>query len=119
MGLQAELQAKIGKAFDEKLSDAVASLTLSQKAVTFNPVDNTTSEVVTNIATRGVVGDYALEELNDTSVKPTDVKITVLQNELSVEPKIDDIVNDGVNNYKIINIKKDPAKVIWKLQCRR
>ncbi|MFX6540429.1 glutamate 5-kinase, partial [Acinetobacter baumannii] len=52
-------------------------------------------------------------------VLATDKKATVLQNEVTKEPKIDDEWSTAQGTYRIMHIKQDPISASWKCQLRK
>ena len=92
MGLKDELQAEIAEAFDEDLADAVHAFTCERIVSTsWNPKTNTSEKIVDQYNGRGVLfGSYSQYEIQKLGVLATDKKATVLQNEVSLTPKIDD-----------------------------
>ena len=119
MGLRNDLQADIAEAFDDDLADAVTSFTYREVARTMDPNTNTSSEVTTDYASRGVFTNFRREDLKDSNVLPTDTQVIVLQNELATTPTIEGFVIDGTDYYTIIRVRQDPAKASWSLQCRQ
>jgi len=123
MGLTADTQAAIAEAFDTDLADAVLSFTLKQYLRgQYSATTGALAGVSFPISSisRGVFASYNQPEILNSNIEPTDIKLIVLQNELSLEPRIGDIIvkSDDTQNFRIINIVKDPAKVIWELQIR-
>ncbi|MDR8450263.1 glutamate 5-kinase, partial [Acinetobacter baumannii] len=48
-----------------------------------------------------------------------DKKATVLQNEVSMTPKIDDEWLTALGTFRVKHIQQDPAATIWKCQLRK
>ncbi|TPU95046.1 glutamate 5-kinase [Acinetobacter baumannii] len=121
MGLRDELQAEITEAFDEDLSDAVHTFTCERIVSTsWNPKTNTSENVVENYSGRGVLfGSYNQYEIQTLGVLATDNKAVMLQNEVTMAPKIDDEWITGLGTFRVIHIQQDPAAIIWKCQLRR
>ncbi|KQF50351.1 glutamate 5-kinase [Acinetobacter pittii] len=121
MGLREELQAEIAEAFDEDLADAVHTFTCERIVSTnWNPKTNTSENVVQNYSGRGVLfGSYNQYEIQTLGVLATDNKAVILQNEVTMVPKIDDEWITGLGTFRVIHIQQDPAATIWKCQLRR
>ncbi|EXB07248.1 hypothetical protein [Acinetobacter baumannii] len=121
MGLREELQAEIAEAFDEDLADAVHTFTCERIVSTsWNPKTNTSENVVENYSGRGVLfGSYNQYEIQTLGVLATDNKAVILQNEVTMVPKIDDEWITGLGTFRVIHIQQDPAATIWKCQLRR
>ncbi|EPL3555158.1 glutamate 5-kinase, partial [Acinetobacter baumannii] len=49
----------------------------------------------------------------------TDKKATVLQNEITKEPMIDNEWLTALGSFRVIHIQQDPASTIWKCQLRK
>ncbi|AVE54411.1 glutamate 5-kinase [Acinetobacter baumannii] len=121
MGLRDEIQAEIAEAFDEDLADAVHTFTCERIVSTsWNPKTNTSENVVENYSGRGVLfGSYSQYEVLTLGVLATDKKATVLQNEVSMVPKLEDEWVTEQGTFRVKHIKQDPAATIWKCQLRR
>lgn len=119
MGLRETLQGAVAAAFDQSLGDAVEAFTL--KKISSQAYDELTGDNVLSYSTevsRGIFDNFTTSELNSDNIMPTDFKLIVLQNELSLVPSIDDIVLSNSIQYKVISVKRDPANVAWEIQCR-
>lgn len=121
MSLRDEIQAEIAEAFNEDLADAVHSFTCERVITTnWNPKTNTSEDVVERYEGRGVLfGSYNQYEILTLGVLATDKKATVLQNEVTKEPKIDDEWNTAQGTFRIMHIKQDPIGASWKCQLRK
>ncbi|MDS7931846.1 glutamate 5-kinase [Acinetobacter sp. V102_4] len=121
MGLRDEIQAEIAEAFDEDLADAVHAFTCERVIKTnWDPKTETHIEVKESYSGRGVLfGSYSQYEIQTLGVLATDKKATVLQNEVSMAPKIDDEWITVLGSFRVIHIRQDPAATIWKCQLRR
>ncbi|MBY5984452.1 hypothetical protein KUW18_10155 [Halomonas sp. DP5Y7-2] len=121
--IQDKINAKLPKAFDGKLSDAVRTFTGSREiAGEYDPETGSNTTTVT-YSGRGVFGDYSTQEVDDQHIRRTDVKLSgVLQNELIMDddqaparPRVDDTI-DGM---LVVTVGQDPARATWKIQLRR
>lgn len=119
MSLTAKIQNSLSDAFDTSLADAIKAFTFVSRIQTFDPETNTLVNTDTQLASRGLFSSYKITNLNDTHIQPNDVKLIVLQHELSIVPKVTDRVIQAENVYSIINIKNDPVSATWTLQCRQ
>lgn len=121
MNLRDEIQADIAEAFNEDLADAVHSFTCERVISTnWNPKTNTSEDVVERYEGRGVLfGSYNQYEILTLGVLATDKKATVLQNEVTKEPKIDDEWNTAQGTFRVMHIKQDPISTSWKCQLRK
>ncbi len=121
MGLREELQADLAEAFDEDLADAVHEFTCERIIrKNFDPVHETYEEEKFSYSGRGILfGRYKSYDIANLGIPATDNKATVLQNEVSAEPAVNDewIVNGVV--YRVMDISKDPVGAIWTCQLRK
>nr|WP_312324487.1 glutamate 5-kinase [Acinetobacter oleivorans] len=121
MGLRDELQAEIAEAFNEDLSDAVHTFTcerISKK--NWDPKTETHVEVKENYSGRGVLfGSYSQYEIQTLGVLATDKKATVLQNEVTMVPIMEDEWVTPLGTFRVKHIQQDPAATIWKCQLRK
>ena len=121
MGLRDELQADIGEAFDTDLADAITTFTCSKEIQSgdFNFETQTYPTVtVEQYSGRGVFGSYKRDLVKPIDYQIEDVKATVLQNEVTGVPQIDDVWVAG-GQFKILNVGKDPSGSIWVCQLRK
>lgn len=125
MGLRDDIQADLAEAFDEEddLADAVTAFT-GKREVTgeYDPTNPTGSTSVVNYSGRGVFGSYSRQEVDGQHILATDIKVTALQNEVTLDadgspatPQID----DTINGLAVINVGKDPAGATWSIQLRK
>lgn len=123
MGLRDELQADLAEAFDDDLSDAVTAFTGTRTVADdtdsgiddwMNPPDTPSASTLTYTG-RGVFTDYSTYELDSDIIDVTDVKLIVLQNEITAEP----IADDKINGYSVIRVSKDPANATYEIQLRQ
>lgn len=146
--INAILNKHLPRAFDNQLRDAVKSFEGSRKGTggTYDPITDTyVGSTDVTYSGRGVFGSYKIEETKDTQIGLKDVKLTCLQIEVTkipvyryadktrfasryyyvaplgdvvTHPKPDDIVVQGDNEYRIIDVKRDPTSSIWIMQLR-
>lgn len=123
MGLRDELQADLAEAFNTDLSDAVTAFTGTRTVADdtdsgiddwMNPPDTPSASTLTYTG-RGVFTDYSTYELDSDIIDVTDVKLIVLQNEITAEP----IADDKINGYSVIRVSKDPANATYEIQLRQ
>ena len=120
MGLRDDLQADLAEAFDDDLADAVTAFTGTRTVADdtdsgiddwMNPPDTPSASTLTYTG-RGVFTDYSTYELDSDIIDVTDVKLIVLQNEITAEP----IADDKINGYSVIRVSKDPANATYEIQ---
>ncbi|EJO37876.1 hypothetical protein ACINIS123_3975 [Acinetobacter baumannii IS-123] len=121
MGLRDEIQADIAEAFNADLADAVHSFTCERISKQIGILrQKLMLKLKKIISGRGVLfGSYSQYEIQTLGVLATDKKATVLQNEVSMTPKIDDEWITNLGSFRVIHIKQDPAATIWKCQLRK
>ncbi|MFA2891899.1 glutamate 5-kinase [Acinetobacter pittii] len=121
MGLRDEIQADLVEAFNEDLADAVHTFTcerISKKD--WDPKTETHVEVKENYSGRGVLfGSYKQYEIQTLRVLATDKKATVLQNEVTMVPIMEDEWVTPLGTFRVKHIQQDPAATIWKCQLRK
>jgi hypothetical protein len=129
MGLRAILQAKLAIAFAGPLADAVAEFifTSVDNDPTYDPAVGigSTDTVIPSIS--GAFVDFTVKEMvsinsaltEKEKVRSTDMKLIVLQNVLTAQPKKGDnvAVVDG-RTFRVISWKQDPAKATYEIQLR-
>ncbi len=116
-----KIQSKVAKAFNTKLADAITNFTCS-KEIQSGDFDFETQTyptvTVEQYTGRGVFGSYKRDLVKPIDYQVEDVKATVLQNEVTGVPQIDDVWVAG-GQFKILNVGKDPSGSIWVLQLRK
>ena len=123
MGLREELQADIADAFNTDLKDAVSEFTCT-KIIYSGEMDFATQTypIIGNetYSGRGVLfGSYQKDMVKPVDYQVTDCKATVLQNEVSGIPQIGDVWVTSNGGFKVLNVGKDPASVVWVCQLRK
>ena len=118
-----KVQSKLAKAFNSKLSDAVHPFTCT-KIINSGEMDfetETYSESESMIYTgRGVLfGSYAKDLVKPENYQAEDCKATVLQNEITATPQIDDEWETEKGIFRIVDIGADSTGSIWKVQLRK
>jgi len=121
MGLRDDIQTDLGIAFDTDLADAVKLFEFTSRGNSqYNTVTGVVDTVDTSAFSRGVFNDPTTLQLVDSNVRPTDVVITILQNELSLEPKPNDYLTvETTKEFTVYKVKEDPADASWDVYARR
>lgn len=117
-----KVQSKLAKAFDRKLSDAVHTFTCTKIIYSGDFDFETQTYPIQEDASytgRGVLfGSYQRDLVKPTDYEVTDSKATVLQNEVTAVPQINDVWETVQGQFEVIDISADPANVTWKVQLR-
>lgn len=121
--IRSKVQSKLAKAFDKKLTDAVYPFTCT-KVINSGEKDfetETYPESETVIYTgRGVLfGSYTKDLVKPENYQVEDCKATVLQNEVTEKPQIDDEWKTEKGIFRIVDIGADPTGCIWRVQLRK
>lgn len=116
MGLKQEITADIANAFDTDLADAVTDFTAIRQVKTDDDwLENGNNHTKTTYQGRGVFGNFNQSEIDGQNILITDIKLICLQKEVTDTPKLDDIIN----GYQVVAVKKDPADVSFTVQLRK
>lgn len=113
MGLNSEITADIANAFDNDLADAVTKFTATRQS-NDDWVINDNGAPTEAYTGRGVFGSYSAYETDGQVIGIHDVKLICLQSEVTGTPMIDDVIND----MRVLSIAKDPADVSYTIQLR-
>ena len=116
-----KIQSKVAKAFNTKLADAITNFTCSKEIQSGEfDFETQTYPIVTveQYSGRGVFGSYKRDLVKPIDYQVEDVKVTVLQNEVTCVPQIEDVWVAGAQ-FKVLNVVKDPSGSIWVLQLRK
>ncbi|WP_327858638.1 glutamate 5-kinase [Acinetobacter guillouiae] len=117
-----KIQSKVAKAFNTKLADAITTFTCSKEIQSgeFDFETQTYPNVtIEQYSGRGVFGSYKRDLVKPIDYQVEDVKATVLQNEVSGMPQIDDVWMSSHSTLKVLNVGRDPSGSIWIFQLRR
>ncbi|UOH17178.1 glutamate 5-kinase [Acinetobacter sp. NyZ410] len=121
MGLRDELQTDIAEAFDTDLADTITTFTCSKEIQSGDfDFETQTYPMVTveQYSGRGVFGSYKRDLVKPIDYQVEDVKATVLQNEVTGVPQIDDVWVAG-GQFKVLSVGKDPSESILVCQLRK
>ena len=118
-----KIQSKLAKAFDKKLADAVHEFTCTKVIYSgeYNPITETYPEQIDgSYSGRGILfGSYKKDLVKPTDYQVEDSKATLLQNEVTAKPQIDDVWTTKKGQFKVINVGADPTDSIWVCQLRK
>ncbi|MGH8388166.1 MAG: glutamate 5-kinase [Pseudomonas sp.] len=127
MGLQDKLQAKLAKAFDGKLADAVSAFTGSyQGPGVWDPVEETDTSVPVTYTGRGVLAEYETKRIDNINILSGDLKLIALTNEVTDAPAIGhaiaapDLADRAQTvSYLVKSVQVDPASATYQIQLRK
>lgn len=120
MGLRDEIQTDIAEAFNTDLADAITPFTCVRITKgNWDPVEETYDETRFEYSGRCVAGSYSQQEIIALGVLETDKKATLLQNEVTAVPLLDDEWQMVNGLYRVMHIKQDPADASWTIQLRK
>lgn len=113
--MKQEITADIASAFDTDLADAVQSFTATRQTQQHDDwANNDTGKPIDVYMGRGIFSSYTAYEMANGAIGIHDVKLICLQSEMTDTPMIDDIIND----MRVLSIQKDPANVSYTIQLR-
>lgn len=129
MGITDKLNAKLAKAYDGKLKDAIKPFEGSRAVSTgsYNPETGQYETETSYYRGRGVFGSFSQQEIDGVNILATDYKLSGALKIETVEvvdgeptgalatPQVDDVIN----GLTVISVGGDPADVTWTLQLRR
>ena len=123
MGIKDDIQAEVAAAFSADLADAVDTFTC-EKPIYSGEFDFETQTYPVvgseSYSGRGVLfGSYLKDLVKPADYQAEDAKATVLQNEVSAVPQIDDVWVTSKGDFKVVNIGADPTSSIWTCQLRK
>lgn len=127
MGLQDKLQAKLAKAFDGKLADAVSAFTGSYQGLgVWDPVEETTTAVTVTYTGRGVMAEYETKRIDNINILSGDLKLIALTNEVTDRPAeghtimAPDLADRSKPvAYLVRSVQVDPASATYQIQLRK
>ena len=118
MGMRDEIQSGLAEAFSDPdgLADAVNVFTIvrSVPGGEYNPDTGVVEPITSSHTSRGILANYKSSEIDGEVIVSTDLKAIILQNEIDITP----VIGDLLNQYRVINVGKDPAGATHILQLR-
>ncbi len=115
------LTKHLSKAFDGVLGDTVSSFTATRKGSGgyYDPeIGDYVDATDTTYTGRGVATQYNDLEIQSTQVDINDIKLICLQAEVTLKPKIDDIITQDGKERNVLSVKADPASATYTIQLR-
>ena len=123
MGIYADIQADLKDAMDGDLFDAVATLTVIEKAssTSYDPVSGGSTDTPLTYTMRSIVVDADLEDEQKSFMDTTinDIEVMVLDSEKTCDFTIGMWATVRGKDYTIAQYKVDPAGATHNLQLRR
>lgn len=120
MGIQSKIQAKLSRAFNNKLSDAVSELVGTYKGSgTHDPVEGTTAGATVTYTGRGVVYDVDLSRIDGLNFLTGDAQAVILANEVTEAPGVGHFITARGAKYLVMSAGMDPALATYTLHLRR
>jgi len=119
MGIKADLNTELTKAFNTDLADAVLSFTLQSSNTVFNPATGglASGQTISTGSWRGVFSNVEREKVLNSQQLPADVEIIALSVEAPFVPKLGYKAIRGNTEYDILRMKQDPTETIYILEC--
>jgi hypothetical protein len=126
MGLRDKLQAKLAKAFDGELADAVSAFTGSyQGPGVYDPVEETTTAIIVTYTGRGVLAKYETKRIDNINILSGDLQLIALTNEVTDRPAeghtitATDLADRTKSvSYVVKGVQVDPASATYQIQLR-
>lgn len=115
------LTKHLSKAFDGVLGDTVSTFTAT-RAGTGGYYDPEIGDYVdgtdTTYTGRGIATQYNDLEIQASQVDINDIKLICLQAEVTLKPKVDDIIVQDGKERNVLSVKEDPASATFTIQLR-
>lgn len=121
MGLKQEMQKDIADEFDNDLADSIKKLQLIVSISIYN-TDSGTNVVSEKVyQTRGMISGYTAKEIGvaNGAIKEGYFKCIILENEISIVPKIDSIINENGTRYLIKKMNADALNVAYHIDMEK
>jgi len=121
VGLYDEIQADVAEAFNTDLADAVNSCVYVTIDSVYDPISGGVVETRVNKDSRGVFSPYKSQDVGSSqgAILSTDTKALIMDIDLlNVTPKINDNIELNTKNYRVLDVKRDPANCAYTMQIR-
>lgn len=113
------LGAILSNAFSTRLSLAVKDFTITRVTNQgYSPSTGKTNKTTTVWSGRGIIEKTTYNDILEYQTNYTSIRIVCLSSDLSINPKVTDLINYNSNTYIIINVEKDPISITQTLVCR-
>jgi|SaaInlLV_10m_DNA_4_1040232.scaffolds.fasta_scaffold28390_2 hypothetical protein len=94
--------------------------------ITYNSIDpssyNASTGAVTSSTTatslKAIIGEFKANQIDGDLFRQSDVKVTILLDDLTTVPQLTDTIIYGSNTYNVISHSIDIAKSMYRVQCR-
>jgi hypothetical protein len=119
------LDGELAEALSDALTNAGLPLDVIVTRTTTTDPNNTpwdpSDDVVTttDYPCSGWPDAYTADELANTLIQSTDIKVFIIVSTLAIVPTPADTVSVRDETYQIISVTSDPALAFWQLQARR
>jgi len=91
----------------------------TNKNPTYTPGTNAVSDAYTDYEIDIVREDYRSREIDNRLVLVTDIKAIIPVDNMTVTPKINDVIVIDEVTWEVVDIHKDPADALYTFQLRR
>lgn len=122
MSMRSDIQSELAEAFNDDLADAVDTFTCERvQGGEYDPITEAIkgSSVIT-YSGRGVLfGSYQKDLVKPDDYQAEDSKGTLLQNEVTAKPQINDVWVTSKGGFKVLSVGADPTNSIWTVQLRK
>jgi|GEM_PF-3368827 len=112
--LDGDLKEVFGSVFAPLLLDA----TISNTGLVPDGKGGWTEGAENSSAAKGMVEEYKAYERAQANIPSTDVKLIILQKDVTVTPTLDSVITIRSQTYSVQAIDQDPAQASWTIQGR-
>ena len=120
MGLKEAFQRAAVVAFNAAGNVKISVIYSNSPNPGYNPATGVVAEDQTDYTVNAIRENYEFKDADGINVKPTDIKLMILYEDLTITPyKDQDYVTINGTRWDVINWQIDPADAVWTFQARQ
>jgi hypothetical protein len=119
MGLKEAFQKAAITAFNAAGNVKVSAVYSRNPDPTYNTSTGVVTEDPTEYSVNAIRDEYKFDDVDGVNIKPEDIKLLILNSELSIIPKEKDFITISSTRWNVVNWNIDPADAVWTIQVRK
>ena len=118
MGLKSAIQAA-AKTAKTATADLWTSIVFKSVApASYDTATGAVTSLSSSTTVQTLLDRYSEKQVDGVHIMTSDIKVTILQADLSDTPDVNDIITIDSKDWGIVSIKQDAANATWEIQAR-
>jgi hypothetical protein len=112
----------LAKTAEKLIAEKGRSVILRHSGSAYDPITDTTTGGTTDTPVKVVFSSFKQTEIDGTLILRTDKKVLLAASAMATEPQGNDVLVDGANQYRVIDImavQPGETKTLFTLQVRK